>query len=61
MTGPPTVPVRDLNPGPLNFEASALPTELTRPDCMILSFSPCIDDDVDDDVDDNDDDEGGGL
>ncbi len=32
MTGPPTVPGRDLNPGPLSFEASALLTELTRPD-----------------------------
>ncbi len=31
MTGPPTVPGRDLNPGPLSFEASALLTELTRP------------------------------
>ncbi len=32
MTGPPTVPGWDLNPGPLSFEASALLTELTRPD-----------------------------
>ncbi len=31
MTWPPTVPGRDLNPGPLSFEASALLTELTRP------------------------------
>ncbi len=29
VTGPPTVPGRDLNPGPLSFEASALLTELT--------------------------------
>ncbi len=28
MTGPPTVPDRDLNPGPLSFEASSLLTEL---------------------------------
>ncbi len=28
MTGPPTVPGWDLNPGPLSFEASALLTEL---------------------------------
>ncbi len=31
MAGPPTVPGRELNPGPLSFEASALLTELTRP------------------------------
>ncbi len=29
MTGPPTVHGRDLNTGPLNFEESALLTELT--------------------------------
>ncbi len=32
MTRPPTLPSRDLNPGPLSYEASALLTELTRPD-----------------------------
>ncbi len=31
VTRPPTVPGRDLNEGPLSFEASALLTELTRP------------------------------
>ncbi len=32
VTGPSTVPGRDLNPGHLSFEASALLTEVTRPD-----------------------------
>ncbi len=32
MTGPATVPGRDLNPGPLSLEESALLTELTGPD-----------------------------
>ncbi len=35
VTGPPTVLGWDLNPGPLNFEASALLTELTRPDDIV--------------------------
>ncbi len=39
MTGPPTVPGMDLNPGPLSFETSALLTELTRPDKVYMS--PC--------------------
>ncbi len=38
MTGPPAVPGRDLNPGPLSFEASALPTELTRPDENAMAY-----------------------
>ncbi len=32
VSGSPTVPGQDLNPGPLSFEASALLTELMRPD-----------------------------
>ncbi len=32
MTEPPTVPGRDLNPGPLRLEESAFLTELMRPD-----------------------------
>ncbi len=32
MTGPPTVPCWDLNPGPLSLEANTLQTELTKPD-----------------------------
>ncbi len=35
MNGPSTVPCRDLNPSPLSFEASALLTELTRPDAIM--------------------------
>ncbi len=40
VTGPPTVPGRDLNPGPLSFEASAALTELTRPVfCHVLCYT----------------------
>ncbi len=41
MTGPPTVPGRDLNTGPLSFEASARLTELNNIKClwMISGFN----------------------
>ncbi len=39
VTGPPTVPGRELNPGPLSFEASALLTELTRPALPVATCS----------------------
>ncbi len=32
MTGPPTVPGWNMNPGPLNLEESAVLGELTMPD-----------------------------
>ncbi len=38
VTGPPTVPGWDLNPGPLSFEASALLTELTIPDKLYITY-----------------------
>ncbi len=55
MTGLPTVPDRDLNPGPLSFEASAFLTELTRPDNFDLSdyFDHCHNFDISNNFDIN--------
>ncbi len=41
VNGPPTVPGRDLNPGPLSLDESALPTELMRPDLFIKVSYTC--------------------
>ncbi len=42
MTRPPTVPGRDLNPGPLSYEASTLLTELTRPVLIDINTEDCL-------------------
>ncbi len=36
VTGPPTLPGEDLNPGPLSLDESPLLTELTRPEYIEL-------------------------